>query len=253
MKAYDRVAYGFLWDTLSAMEMGAETVERIKGLVEGSKSEVHINGSFTEEITIGVNCKQGCPLAPLLFAMTPQALMRALMEEEKRGNIRGLNTGECHSLLHQLFADDTSIGITAEEHQFENLKEVIKEFESASGACLNLQKSIVMQLKPRQPPTWMSQTGCEIAGPGRSFKYLGVATSSPIDEKTITDEIVQKLMRKLKHWSNRIDGSPTLTRIMGSWYKARKRLRWKVDHGELDGECLCYRLRRYSKLQEDQE
>ncbi|KAL3700396.1 hypothetical protein R1sor_018418 [Riccia sorocarpa] len=214
MKAYDRVAHGFLWDTLSAMGMGMESVDRIKGLVEGGKSEVHINGSFTEEITIGRGVRQGCPLAPLLFAMTTQPLMRAPREEERSGNIRGLNIGEGHSLLHQLFADDTGICITAEEHQFDNLKEVIREFESASGACLNLQKSIVMQLKPSQPPAWMSLTGCEIAGPGRSFKYLGVATSSPIDEKTITDEIVQKLMRKLKHWSNRLLSWPAKTILL---------------------------------------
>ncbi|KAL3699438.1 hypothetical protein R1sor_017460 [Riccia sorocarpa] len=114
---------------------------------------------------------------------------------------------------------------------------------------------------------------CEIAGQGRSFEYLGVAISSPVDEKAITEEIVTKLMKKLKHWSNRllswpaktillkhvlaatllyqlmswtlhkgllllpltrIDGSPTLTRMLGSWYRMRKRLRWNNDIGELD-------------------
>ncbi|KAL3699083.1 hypothetical protein R1sor_017105 [Riccia sorocarpa] len=101
------------------------------------------------------------------------------------------------------------ICIIAEEGQFERLKAVIKEFENASGTCLNLQKSIVMQLKPRDQPDWMGNTGYEIAGPGRSFKYLGVATSSPVDEKTITEEIVQKLMRKLKHWpAKTIDSYP---------------------------------------------
>ncbi|KAL3680493.1 hypothetical protein R1sor_023449 [Riccia sorocarpa] len=87
MKAYDRVAHGFLWDTLTTMDMGEETVGRIKGLVEGGTSEVHINGCFTEEIKIERGVRQGCPLAPLLFAMTTQPLMRALREEEKIGNI----------------------------------------------------------------------------------------------------------------------------------------------------------------------
>ncbi|KAL3692735.1 hypothetical protein R1sor_006386 [Riccia sorocarpa] len=214
MKAYDRVAHNFLWDTLRAMGMGSETVGRIQGLVEGGKSEVHINGSFTEEFSIGRGVRQGCPLAPLLFAMTTQPLMRALREEERNGNIQGLNIGGGHSLLHQLFADDTGICITAEEEQFESLKEVIQEFESASGARLNLQKSVVMQLTPRQHPTWMDEAGCEIVGAGRSFKYLGVSTSSPIDEKTITEDIVQKLMRKLKHWSNRLLSWPAKTILL---------------------------------------
>ncbi|KAL3677184.1 hypothetical protein R1sor_027132 [Riccia sorocarpa] len=169
--AYDRVAHGFLWDTLGAMGVGDETVNRIKSLVDGGTSEVHVNGSFTEEIKIGRGVRQGCPLAPLLFAMTTQPLMQALREEERLGNIKGLNLGGGHSLLHQLFADDTSICITAEERhcQFVKLKEVIKEFENASVACLNLQKSVVMQLKLAPILAWLDQAGCEIARPGMSF------------------------------------------------------------------------------------
>ncbi|KAL3683806.1 hypothetical protein R1sor_001828 [Riccia sorocarpa] len=176
MKAYDRIAHGFLWDTLIAMGMGEESVERIR--------------------------------------VTTQSLMRALREEERMGNLQGLNIGGEHSLLHQLFADDTEICITAEERQFEKLKEVIKEFENASGASLNLQKSIVMQLKPQQHQEWMEQTGCELAGLGSSFKYLGVATSSPVDENALTDEIVKKLMQKLKHWSNCLLSWPAKTILL---------------------------------------
>ncbi|KAL3691402.1 hypothetical protein R1sor_005053 [Riccia sorocarpa] len=300
MKAYDRVAHGFLWDTLSAMGMGMESVDRIKGLVEGGKSEMHKNGSFTEEITIGRGVRQGCPLAPLLFAMTTQPLMRALREEERSGNIRGLNIGEGHSLLHQLFTDDTGICITAEEHQFDNLKEVIREFESASGACLNLQKSIVMLLKPSQPLAWMSQGAklqnqAEVSSTSGNFLWSWNEDGNPkhsliaweriaqerekgglgwISFRTMADALNVRLLgrileegnsewihlarsfilrtlrrgayqRECRQWTlqeslillplTRIDGSPTLTRIMGSWHKARKRLRWKVGLGELDG------------------
>ncbi|KAL3689642.1 hypothetical protein R1sor_015951 [Riccia sorocarpa] len=190
MKAYDRVAHGFLWDPLEAMGIGEETLLRIKGLIIGGSSEVHINNNFTEEIQIGRGVRQGCMLAPLLFAMTTQPLMIALREEEKEGNIRWLNIGEGNALMHQLFVDDTGICIIAEERQFDRLKEVLREFKKASG------------------------TRYEIAMPGKSFKYLGVATSSSIDEKTITAEIVQKMMKKLKHWSNRLLSWPAKTILL---------------------------------------
>ncbi|KAL3684230.1 hypothetical protein R1sor_002252 [Riccia sorocarpa] len=138
------VAHNFLWDTLTAMGMGEDMVSKIKGLVESGASEVHINGDFTEKIQIGRVVRQGCPLAPLLFALTTQPLMRALREAERQGLIQGLNIGDGRTLFHQLFADDTGICITAEESQFDKLREVIREFEIASGACLNLQKSLVM-------------------------------------------------------------------------------------------------------------
>ncbi|KAL3687195.1 hypothetical protein R1sor_013504 [Riccia sorocarpa] len=153
MKAYDRVAHGFLWDTLLVMGVGRETLNRIQGLVSGGSSEVHINGNFTETFSIERGVRQGCPLAPLLFAMTTQPLMRALCEEERKGNIQGLNIGSGQALLHQLFADDTGICITAEERHFNNLKEVIKEFEVASGASLNLQKSIAPFLAGQDHPS----------------------------------------------------------------------------------------------------
>ncbi|KAL3680581.1 hypothetical protein R1sor_023537 [Riccia sorocarpa] len=197
-----------------AMGMGEDTVSRIKGLVESGALEVHINGDFTEKIQIGRGVRQGCPLAPLLFAMTTHPLMRALREAERQGLIQGLNIGDGRTLLHQLFVDDTGICITAEESQFDKLREVIREFEIASGACLNLQKSLVMQLRPGVVPTWMDQVGCEIATPGRSFVYLGVTTSSPINEKNIAAEIVQKLMKKLKHWSNRFLSWPAKTLLL---------------------------------------
>ncbi|KAL3683131.1 hypothetical protein R1sor_001153 [Riccia sorocarpa] len=90
MKAYDRIAHGFIWDTLSAMGMAEDLVERIRGLVIGGTSEVHINGCFTEDFKIGRGVRQGCPLAPLLFAMTTQPLMRALREEEMVGNLQNI-------------------------------------------------------------------------------------------------------------------------------------------------------------------
>ncbi|KAL3679018.1 hypothetical protein R1sor_021974 [Riccia sorocarpa] len=204
MKAYDRVAHGFLWDTLTATGIGDNTLERIQGLIVGGASEVHVNGNFTEEITIGRGVRQGCPLAPLLFAMTTQPLMRALRKEERRGNIRGLNIGGGRTLLHQLFADDTGICITADEEQFDSLKGVIQEFETASGASLNLQKSVVMQLRPGPSQDWMEESGCDLTTEGKSFVYLGVHTSSPINEKAIAEEIVKKMMKKLKHWSTRL-------------------------------------------------
>ncbi|KAL3685172.1 hypothetical protein R1sor_003194 [Riccia sorocarpa] len=116
----------------------------------------------------------------------------------------------------QWIKDDTGICITAEEAQFDKLKEVIRDFKVASGASLNLQKSIMMQMRPAPPPpqTWMEESGCEVAGPGKKFVYLGVSTSSPIDEKAIADEIVQKMLKKLKHWSNRLLSWPSKTILL---------------------------------------
>ncbi|KAL2613089.1 hypothetical protein R1flu_024781 [Riccia fluitans] len=119
--------------------------------------------------------------------------------EEQVGRINGLNIGDGASLMHQLFADDTGISITASEEQFQRLKEVIGDYEEASRARLNLHKSIVMPLKPSRIPSWFDASGCKLARPGMSFKYLGVDTSCPEDEQTIAKGIVENIMKKLTH------------------------------------------------------
>lgn len=38
-------------------------------LVSNGSSKVHINGLFNEDIPLDRGVRQGCPLAPLLFAL----------------------------------------------------------------------------------------------------------------------------------------------------------------------------------------
>ncbi|KAL3677833.1 hypothetical protein R1sor_020789 [Riccia sorocarpa] len=125
LKAYDRVEFTYLWETFKAMGFGDDTIERIQGLAHNGSSVVHINQRFTEDIEVRRGVRQGCPLAPLLFALCTQPLMKMLRVEEVAGRIKGLGISRDRSLLHQLFADDTGICITAEERYFQTAKEVV--------------------------------------------------------------------------------------------------------------------------------
>ncbi|KAL3681464.1 hypothetical protein R1sor_024420 [Riccia sorocarpa] len=190
-------------DTLSALGMSADNVRRIQGLVTGGAAQVHVNGRFTRRFEVTRGVRQGCPVAPLLFAMVTQPLMRLLREEEARGRLMGVNYGGQTTLLHQIYADDTGVNLTMEESQFNRLKATIQVFEEISGARLNLAKSLIMPISPEIILDWVRTTGCDIAGPGKSFLYLGVTTCNPIDEAVIAKAITQKMLKRLAHWSNR--------------------------------------------------
>ncbi|KAL3687300.1 hypothetical protein R1sor_013609 [Riccia sorocarpa] len=166
-KAYDRVSHTYLWETLTALGLDLENVERIQGLVMNASASIHVNGKLTEEFPIQRGVRQGCPLAPLLFAMSTQPMMRVLREEERASRLK--------------------------------------------GAKLNLTKSLIMPLAPRVLPDWVRSTGCKIATPGTHFKYLGVVTSSPIDENAIAQAVVKKIRTRLSHWSNRLISWPAKT------------------------------------------
>ncbi|KAL3687463.1 hypothetical protein R1sor_013772 [Riccia sorocarpa] len=226
---------------------------------------------------------------------------------ESRGGIQGLNIGGGRRLLHQLFVDETGICITAEERQFNRLKEVIREFEVASGASLNLQKSIVMQVRPGNTPSWMHGGHVLAATPLYRLLSIGLCKDGLEDLwgwneegnpklaliawdrialakeegglgwtrfKVMADALnvrqVSRILeggsaewiqlaksfvlrtlrggayqRECSQWTieegllllplTKVEGSATLTRMLGSWYKARKKLHWKEDIGELNG------------------
>ncbi|KAL3692001.1 hypothetical protein R1sor_005652 [Riccia sorocarpa] len=202
-KAYDRVSHTYLWETLTAIGISQNNIRRIQGLVQGGAAQVHVNGRFTRRFEVTRGVRQGCPLAPLLFAIATQPLMRLLREEEANGRLRGVNYGGGTTLLHQIYADDTGVNLTMDEAQFDRLKHIIQVYESISGAKLNVSKSLIMPIGPSIPPDWTNETGCDIAGPGRGFIYLGVRTSNPVDEQQIVISIKQKILKRLSHWSNR--------------------------------------------------
>ncbi|KAL3676393.1 hypothetical protein R1sor_026341 [Riccia sorocarpa] len=80
-----------------------------KAYDRGSVSKIHVNGQFSEEIQIEREIKQGCPIAPLLFAITTQPLMTILRHRQAEGKLRGLKLCGQTTMLHNLFADDTGV------------------------------------------------------------------------------------------------------------------------------------------------
>ncbi|KAL3675824.1 hypothetical protein R1sor_025772 [Riccia sorocarpa] len=148
--------------------------------------------------------RQGCPLAPYLFTFCTQVMMDMLRNAGIQGRLRGLNIKPDHCLLHQLFVDDTGIFLQANEQVFNNTRQVISSFEKASGARLNLQKSTVIPLSEHPVPTWLLQSGCQIATRQDRFRYLGVLTGIDVLDDEITQDIKLKYDRRLSHWTNKL-------------------------------------------------
>lgn len=74
-KALDMVEHPFLWLVLENIRLGGTFLTLVKGLLEHAISKVHVNGRFTNEITLTKGVRQGCPLSPILSALSMQPLM----------------------------------------------------------------------------------------------------------------------------------------------------------------------------------
>ncbi|KAL3681393.1 hypothetical protein R1sor_024349 [Riccia sorocarpa] len=223
MKAFDRVQHQFLWDTMIAMGFSLEFIDLVKCLVADG---------------------------------TAKPLMRMLREKERKGELQGVNIPRGKTLLHRLFADDSGVSIAASEVNFLSMKTTIECFERISGASLNLSKSVILPMAMERLPTWIHEQGCRIMEGNERVSYLGYQAGLHMQEKDFTRDIVDKMARKLSHWTGRFltwpakvvllqsvvraiptyqflaSASPTVTLLLKSWYKVREHL--TLNQEELD-------------------
>ncbi|KAL3694436.1 hypothetical protein R1sor_008087 [Riccia sorocarpa] len=186
------------------MGFGQHFILLVKGLVENVGSIVHLNGAFTGEIQLERGVRQGCPIAPMLFALSTQPLMEMLREERVQGRLQGLETGSGKEILEALFADDTGLLLHADEENWKRAGEVIRRFEVMSGAKLNANKSLVVPIGFQDPPGWLLKTGCKFATEGEVWTYLGCPIGVKVTEEQALQKVLDKIMSKLNHWIARL-------------------------------------------------
>jgi hypothetical protein len=109
IKAYDKVDRSFMFETLKEMGFNNCFTNLVAGLVEQGHGKVHFDRLFKETFDLKRGVRQGCLLAPLLFALTTQALMGLLSISEQKGDLEGISMPGGQLLLHQLFADDMGL------------------------------------------------------------------------------------------------------------------------------------------------
>ena len=121
---------------MKAFGIGENFIHCVKQIYETARTQILINGFFSNPINLKRGVRQGDPLSFLLCILKIELLALQL---KSNANIVGFQVGgERIISLHH--ADDTTISIT----QNKCFKEVIKEldiFENATGAKINYEKS----------------------------------------------------------------------------------------------------------------
>ena len=122
------------------MKMGfsRDFINIIKIFYLSRSSQCLVNGFLTEEFSIKRGVRQGCPLSMLLFIISQEPLYSAL---ENSTVIRPFRTPNCDIKL-QGYADDTNL-ILADDQSITEAFNLVKQFEKATGASLNVNKTKV--------------------------------------------------------------------------------------------------------------
>ena len=148
-KAYDTVDRGFLFSAMHALGVGPGFIAMARLLLTNTKARALVNGHISTPAAFAAGVRQGCPLAPLLYLFTSQALLRLL---KARGI--GIAVAGTHITAAQ-YADDTEALLESTE-QVPAFLDAMGTFGDASGQRLNPDKTVLLPIgvpQPALPPT----------------------------------------------------------------------------------------------------
>ena len=169
-KAYDRVNWTFLRQTMQKMGFQLTWINHVMALNENAAAAVIVNGEQSRTFQLQRSVRQGCTLAPYLFLLTVDILGQML--QHPTCGVKGLELPDNTSITNQMFAGDTMLFLDGTLDNMDRALDVINRFGAASGAKLNLHKSVGIWLSQAER-TWQEEAGMKWLRAGEVTRYLG--------------------------------------------------------------------------------
>ncbi|TYK31266.1 hypothetical protein E5676_scaffold455G005560 [Cucumis melo var. makuwa] len=143
-KAFDRVDWNFLENTLSLKKFNPKWISWIMGCLKNPKFSIFVNGKPRGRITASRGIRQGDPFSPFLFLLVSEVLGEIINKLHSNGQFEGFLVGKdmIHLPLLQ-FSNDTLLFCKYDVQMFLKLKDAIRLFEWCSGQKVNWEKSAI--------------------------------------------------------------------------------------------------------------
>ncbi|XP_071728751.1 uncharacterized protein [Rutidosis leptorrhynchoides] len=143
-KAFDSLNRCFLFDVMKCMGFGVKWRNWILTCLKSASVSILVNGSPTNEFSLGRGVRQGDPLSPFLYILAVEGLNILTKTAMDRGLFKGVEVGNDKVLVsHLQYADDTIFFGEWSRINALNLRNTLKCFELSSGLKVNFQKSCV--------------------------------------------------------------------------------------------------------------
>jgi hypothetical protein len=214
-KAYDRVDWRFLGQTMIKMGFDRRWVKWIMTCVTTVKYQVKFNGAILDSFAPSRGLRQGDPLSPFLFLFVADglsALLRRGMEQQSITPIR--ICPRAPGVSHLLFADDTLLFFKATVHEAEQVKEIVEEYGRATGQLINHSKCST--LFSRGCPATLQEeirSTLQVEKPQFEAKYLGLPTVVGRSKDGAFKHITERSWGKVHGWKGQglsMEGKETL-------------------------------------------
>nr|GEW37062.1 zinc finger, CCHC-type [Tanacetum cinerariifolium] len=173
--------------------MGCRTLWRnwIRACLDSGFSSVLVNGSPTPEFKLSKGLRQGDQLSHVLFIIAIEALHIAMLEAREKHIFQGIKLGESDvTVSHLQFANDAIFLGEWSKPNVLNLIRILRCFQVASGLKVNLSKSRLIGVGPREEEApsggWFSSLELELEATfksGRETTEFGQLTELVHDVK----------------------------------------------------------------------
>uniref|UniRef100_A0A8C5MI47 Reverse transcriptase domain-containing protein n=1 Tax=Leptobrachium leishanense TaxID=445787 RepID=A0A8C5MI47_9ANUR len=175
-KAFDRVQWDFMFLVLRGLGVGPFFLQYLKALYDEPTARVRVNGALSPPIVVRNGTRQGCPLSPLLFALTLEPLLVAIRNHPEITGIRG------HASEHRLsaYADDLLFFLTDIDTSLPAVMSVLEAYGLVAGLKINHDKSEFLGVCLEPAALESIRTSYPFRHCPTSLRYLGtwLATST---------------------------------------------------------------------------
>ena len=164
-KAFDRLEWEYLWTVLDRMGFGDTFIRMVKILYSNPTAMVLTGSTFSKQFSISRSSRQGCPLSPLLFALSLEPVAQAIRQSTHQPI-------KIHSTTHSisLYADDILLYMQDVEQSLPIILNIFDSFSKISGYKVNWSKSALLSLNDK-----LSSISFLNIPVVTSLKYLGVS------------------------------------------------------------------------------
>lgn len=150
--------------------------------------------------------RQGDSISPYIFLLCAEVLSRWISHDETYSLITGVKIcRDAPSISHLFFADDSFIFIKAENSEYRVLKNILMNYETASGQKINFEKrSICFSRNVTLDQQWNLAEILQVERVEKHESYLGLPMDISYSKMEAFSFLKERVQKKLQGWREKL-------------------------------------------------